>query len=132
MGCFTCILWNVSHHYLLYTHYFMCYQESKKHYQLIEGCQPGCIYWEAKGTYASRPYACTDPSMVPSGAPAMCSCDHMFFCKICKRYFNCNQTTVSFHSDFPSVTLPLVLGGTGVALCNLGIFLKGKLSQGYI
>lgn len=48
------------------------------------------------------------------------------FCKICKRYFNCNQTTVSFHSDFPSVTLPLVLGGTGGAMGNLEIFPKGN------
>ena len=53
------------------------------------------------------------------------------------RYFNHNHfsllslPTVSSHPNFPSVTLPIISGGIGVAAGMLNVD-NGKLSWGYI
>lgn len=109
----------------------MHHQKSKTTINQLKGDIQGVFIVKLRKLQASRPCTSTDPPKVPRGAPAMCSHAHIF-CKICKRYSSCNQTTVSLHSDFQSVPLRPVLGGTGVVMGNLGIFLKGKLSWEYI
>lgn len=101
----------------------------QKHCQLTEGYYPGCICCEDKLNKPQGSALAWALPRFPEG-PQQCIHVAICFCKICKRYFNCNQPTVSFHSDFLSVTLPLVFSGTSVAIDNLGIFLKGKLSWG--
>ena len=105
-------------------------QKSKTTINQLKGDIQGVFIVKLRKLQASRPCTSTDPPKAPRGAPAVCSHAHIF-CKICKRYFSCNQTTVSLHSDFQSVPLPPVLGGTGVVMGNLGIFLEGKLSWEY-
>lgn len=102
MECFTCIMESKLPPTVTYP-LFYAPPEKQNHYQSIKGWHPGCIHCEAKETTSLKALHFHRSSQGSQRAPAMCSHAHIFV-KFAKRYSSCNQTTVSLHSDFQSLT----------------------------